>query len=211
MNDNQDLYRRQEELDVTPPAKATVIGLGGVGSWVALDLALAGVEELYIIDPDYIEDHNLNRTPFRQRDIGNDKIDAVAELIYERRNNVQVIPIKDRVEDISPTHRSDIADSVIVDCRDTTEALGDDLSDNVAVSTGYDGLQFTFHENPSYDKIFGDGTDGYETVPSFIAPPQLLASLTTYAVCRSDPKDQENVRTMDFHELMYENMFVPGK
>ena len=65
------IEERQRTLNLKDIGIAVVIGLGGVGSWVALDLALSGkVKEMIIIDDDKIESSNLNRTPFRICDIG---------------------------------------------------------------------------------------------------------------------------------------------
>lgn len=190
-NNENEIYERQRELDVNPPNKATVIGVGGVGSWVALDLALAGVDKLYLADHDGIEKHNLNRTPFKQSQIGMDKTQAVVELISERRMDAEVIPITKRIEDTTGAFRDEMSDSVVVDCRDHASELPNDISENVLLTAGYDGMEFTLHVKPDYESIWGDEETEYETVPSFVAPPQFLASLVT--VIASTPSMAERL------------------
>ena len=81
-----ELYTRQKDIvSINPDETAMVIGLGGIGSWVAIDLALLGIGTLILIDPDKIESSNLNRTLFRLQDIGKFKTKAAELLISERR------------------------------------------------------------------------------------------------------------------------------
>lgn len=202
------LYERQEELDLKTPDKATVIGIGGVGSWVALDLAMAGVNQLYVIDHDHIEEHNLNRTPFKQSQIDEMKVTALAELVAERRPETDVIPVTKRLEDVAGRFRDDIQDSAIIDCRDHATPIEDDLQDQVVVTAGYDGLNYTLHFDPDYDKLWGEGTGEYQTVPSFIAPPQFIASMVTAILFK--PEEFENVTGASSGEMVETIQKVAG-
>jgi len=85
-----ELYNRQSELPLYVPPKIAVIGLGGGGSWVALSFALMGTTEIVVVDNDTIELSNLNRTMYRQSDIGKLKTTAIKELIAERRPECKV-------------------------------------------------------------------------------------------------------------------------
>lgn len=51
----------EKEYDVVKNKKAVIVGAGSLGNFVALGLALKGIEELLIIDDDTVEDANLNR------------------------------------------------------------------------------------------------------------------------------------------------------
>ncbi|NDE25683.1 MAG: tRNA threonylcarbamoyladenosine dehydratase, partial [Betaproteobacteria bacterium] len=42
-------------------AHVMVVGIGGVGSWVAESLARSGVGELTLVDMDHIAESNINR------------------------------------------------------------------------------------------------------------------------------------------------------
>lgn len=69
----------QERLAGT---KAAIVGLGGVGSHIAQQLALAGVEDFLLIDNDVVSESNLNRligaTP---GDVGREKVMVAEALI----------------------------------------------------------------------------------------------------------------------------------
>jgi molybdopterin/thiamine biosynthesis adenylyltransferase len=56
-----------------------IVGLGGLGSFVALELAHLGVGHLILIDPDHIEETNLNRLP----GVGPADIDQTKVSVYE--------------------------------------------------------------------------------------------------------------------------------
>lgn len=57
-----------------------IIGCGGIGSWLAPSLCLlVGRENLVLVDGDSIEEKNLNRQLFSERDIGKYKVHALRE------------------------------------------------------------------------------------------------------------------------------------
>ncbi|TCS73076.1 tRNA A37 threonylcarbamoyladenosine dehydratase [Sulfuritortus calidifontis] len=63
-------------------AHVCVIGIGGVGSWVAEALARTAIGELTLIDPDHVAESNINRqvhalTP----ELGKAKVEAMRERI----------------------------------------------------------------------------------------------------------------------------------
>jgi len=158
---------------------------------------------LTVVDFDEIERHNLNRTPFKESQIEKQKTAAMVELISERRMDTEVIPINKRIEDTAGTFREDMAESVIIDCRDHASPLPDDMSDQVVMTAGYDGLEFTLHTNPNYENIWGDADTEYETVPSFIAPPQFVSSIITTIACVPELRnDEEQYTSGDMKELI---------
>ena len=60
----------------------TIIGLGGIGSNVALPLARLNPKKLFLIDPDVVEEVNLAGQAFFNNHVGMKKVDAVAEVLY---------------------------------------------------------------------------------------------------------------------------------
>ncbi len=99
-------------------AIAIVAGLGGIGSWVALDLALIGVGSILIYDTDKIEPSNLNRTLFKESQIGMYKTEAVKELIAERRKDCLVLSFEEffEAEMLNKLEGTEY----VFDCTDTT-------------------------------------------------------------------------------------------
>src|SRR5690606_25623628 len=91
-----DLQRRVRGLVV--PARVTVIGTGGYGSWTALFAALSGVSEMRLIDSSDVSARDLARTPFRPADVGKPKAEVMADLIAGFRPEVVVKPEKRFVE-----------------------------------------------------------------------------------------------------------------
>lgn len=175
------VYDRQEDLGLNIPGEVCVIGLGGVGSWVALDLALLGARKVILVDPDVVEENNLNRTPFAFFQVGMPKVEAVAQLITERRKFVEVEVYQDLFDDV-PREAVDSAD-LFVDCRDISTPLPKEVVEKEVMIGGYDGDGITLHYKPSYKGIWGE-SHGYTVTPSWVAPPQLIATLVTVAVSR---------------------------
>ncbi|MGH9921780.1 MAG: HesA/MoeB/ThiF family protein [Nitrososphaerales archaeon] len=72
--------------------KVAIVGVGGMGSHVAQQLAYLGVRNFVIIDPDCVEDTNLNRligaTP---QDIKKPKVDVIKRMISQITNNEVVV------------------------------------------------------------------------------------------------------------------------
>ncbi|MGR7027211.1 ThiF family adenylyltransferase [Geodermatophilus sp. URMC 62] len=77
---------------------AVVVGAGSVGSVVAEQLVRAGLPRLTLVDPDLVESVNLSRTVYRQDDVGRAKVEALAERLASINPDVQVTPLRMRVE-----------------------------------------------------------------------------------------------------------------
>lgn len=84
---------RQKSLNLSLPRAVAVIGCGGVGSWTALFLALAGVPKLYLFDHDTVSDSNLNRLPVSPDTINVNKAAAIANRINELRPNCDILAL----------------------------------------------------------------------------------------------------------------------
>lgn len=68
-----------------------IVGLGGLGSFVALQLAHLGIGHLILIDPDQVERTNLNRLlGAGVDDIGQRKVDVYARLIHTIAPEIEV-------------------------------------------------------------------------------------------------------------------------
>lgn len=82
-------------------SRVTVLGVGGLGSYVALELAAAGVGDLLLVDDDLVEAHNLNRQIlYTQDDVGKSKVGAAAARIASVNPLIHVTAMDKRVAGI---------------------------------------------------------------------------------------------------------------
>lgn len=156
---------------------AIVVGLGGIGNWVAIDLALVGIGTLILYDNDLVEASNLNRTLFKLNHIGQLKTKAVKELISERRKDTIVIANNElfTTEHLIKLEGIDF----VFDCSDTSK-----LKDSIAqlkdkpryIKLGYDGFEGTISVDDFESGKWGTDSS-YSITPSFFAPPQVLSAL----------------------------------
>lgn len=197
------LFDRQSELNLSIPHSAGIIGIGGVGSWVALNLALVGVEEIVLVDPDIVEEHNRNRTLFTAAQVGEPKVVALMSLIMERRET-SVIPIEKMIEDLSRMELEFLIKcDTIVDCRDTSEPLPEVLRKKVQIIGGYNGSNITMHINPKLNSIWGDERAGYTITPSWLVPPALIATLICgYITMPNNKFKKEVIKSFDIGDLI---------
>lgn len=154
----------QEKLNA---ARVLIIGMGGLGSPVAMYLATSGVGMLVLCDPDVVDLTNLQRQIVHDTPkVGQLKVASAAETL--RRLNpeitVETLPRKlDEAELLSQMQQAD----VVVDCTDNLEARL--LINRVAVATRkplvsaaairWEGQISVFQpylgENPCYHCFYG--------------------------------------------------------
>lgn len=90
---NQHLTRQMDliplEVLTTP---INIIGGGAIGSFTTLALAKMGFENITVYDDDSIDVENMNCQFFRFKDIGQKKVTALADLIYDF-TNTEIMPL----------------------------------------------------------------------------------------------------------------------
>ncbi|MBO3443542.1 sulfur carrier protein ThiS adenylyltransferase ThiF [Clostridium sp. CCUG 7971] len=114
--------------------KVAILGLGGLGSNIAISLARIGVGKLVLADFDVVEPSNLNRQQYFIDDIGKNKTDALKENIKRinpfiniKTHNIFIT--KDNVEyfndvDIiieafdNPKYKAQICNYVLINMKD---------------------------------------------------------------------------------------------
>lgn len=112
---------------------ACLIGLGGVGSWVAEALVRSGIGKLTLIDMDHIVASNINRQiQATVENIGQSKLQALSDRIQIINSNCELILIDDflSVDNLSSLIHEE--HNVIVDAIDQVKvkcALADYCSD----------------------------------------------------------------------------------
>ncbi len=127
MNDQQLLrYSRQimlPEVEIAGQqnlldARVLIIGMGGLGSPVALYLAAAGVGALVVSDFDEVDTSNLQRQiAHGEADVGRLKVDSAKEAIKAINPDCQVITVPDKLTGAQLMQQV-ILNDLVVDCSD---------------------------------------------------------------------------------------------
>lgn len=180
MRDYNPIYSRQQNFGVSLPERVAIVGVGGVGTWVAIQLAMSGVRNLHLYDSDKLEIHNLNRLPFDLEDLQKQKPEVMKEFIERIRLDCIVvcypaIDIKDLPVSLWTTN-------LIVDCTDdlaTQRALCSACVSGKQryIRAGYDGTHITV--SSSVPNWGNDERRGYSVDSSFVAIASMVASFAT--------------------------------
>jgi adenylyltransferase/sulfurtransferase len=127
MNDDQLLrYSRQillpqigiEGQQKLLAARVLIIGVGGLGSPVAMYLAASGVGHLVLVDHDSVELTNLQRQPIHTTDsLGQLKVASAQKMLAALNPEVRVDPVDHRLDEAALLEATRAAD-VVVDCSD---------------------------------------------------------------------------------------------
>jgi len=173
------IYDRQNRITgLTIPKVASVIGCGGTGFWTAVFLAMSGVEEMILIDPDNLEASNLNRLPIDERFTGMKKTVVTKEFISNIRKATRI-----------ETHELSIhkpEDCVIL--RGAIFCCTDSLKSQQIICAycnknrlpyqriGYDGT--VLNVSKAFPLSFDESNDqqGYTITPSWVIPAVFAAS-----------------------------------
>lgn len=201
MDDGTSLYNRQSSLGISTPPSVAVIGVGGVGSWVALNFALIGTQRIHLIDNDKIDVTNLNRTMFKTSQVGHYKVSAMKEIILERRPRCDVMSYTRKFEELPASIQRDITNSIVIDCRDSIKPLDRVKSPIIG---GYNGLSATIHISPNLTHVFGEEESPYTIIPSYVVVPQMIADMIVNFVCVEDKKREstEKIFNIDFKNFL---------
>jgi molybdopterin/thiamine biosynthesis adenylyltransferase len=78
----------------------SIVGLGGTGSVIAQQLAHLGISKFLLVDPDNLDETNLNRVVgSRLDDVGTPKVDVAAAMIHRINPDAHIIVNKGDVRD----------------------------------------------------------------------------------------------------------------
>lgn len=99
-------------------ARVLIIGMGGLGSPVAMYLAAAGIGHLVISDFDHVDISNLQRQiAHGQSDIGRPKVDSARDRMLDLNPEITVTALNQRLEGEALQEQVRLAD-VVVDASD---------------------------------------------------------------------------------------------
>lgn len=100
-------------------ARVVVVGLGGLGSPVAMYLAAAGVGTLHLCDDDHVEISNLQRQIIhREASLGQPKVDSAAARIGELNSEARVVCHQTRMS-LEPLAELAGQCDLVIDCTDS--------------------------------------------------------------------------------------------
>lgn len=99
-------------------SKVLIVGLGGLGSPVAMYLAAAGIGELWLADGDVVDLGNLQRQViYNESDIGSLKVASAAQRLRELNPEIHYEEISEKLGG-ETLQRAVAAVDVVVDCSD---------------------------------------------------------------------------------------------
>ena len=152
-------------------ARVLIVGLGGLGSPVALYLAAAGVGELHLADFDRVDLSNLQRQVLHdERLIGQGKVDSALQRLAALNPEVRLVPLREALDADSLAARIAAVD-LVLDCSDnfTTRAAvnaacvaaGRPLVSGAAIRL--EGQLSVFDprraDSPCYHCLYGEGSE----------------------------------------------------
>jgi len=79
-------FRRQKGIfdpEVYKSVKVNIIGVGAVGSFIALALAKMSLSDIEVFDPDKVEEHNLPNQFYRREDVDEFKVIALEDIVWK--------------------------------------------------------------------------------------------------------------------------------
>lgn len=117
-------------------ANVLIVGCGGIGSLVAVQVAGAGVGGLTLIDPDVIEESNLNRQFFWSHDtVGKYKAETLQALISSRYKTTCSSMTRSVTDDELPEHVIGF-DAVILSA-DEPPGVGQSILSKLAIERNF--------------------------------------------------------------------------
>lgn len=98
-------------------SRVLIVGLGGLGSPVAMYLAAAGVGHLVLVDDDQVDLTNLQRQiVHRTADIGRTKVESAADALRALNPEVRLTTIAERLQGAALDEQVEAADAVVDAC-----------------------------------------------------------------------------------------------
>ncbi|MEB3788536.1 MAG: ThiF family adenylyltransferase [Desulfurococcales archaeon] len=178
----ESFFLRQKNLPLRKIDSVAVAGLGGIGSWIAYFLAISRqIGFLELIDFDYIEPHNLNRTPYNIKQVCFLKARAIADIIRASNKEIGFQTYEYPLETVIHDLRSDI----LIEATDSLKLrpyLKEWLrSGKRLITVHYDGESITIGVNlvPGEWSISNE-SPGYTTAPVYVATPAVAAALVVH-------------------------------
>lgn len=166
-------------------ARVAIIGLGGIGTWVIQGLALAGVRNFVLVDPDVVELSNLNRQClFNVTDVGLSKVQVAEQKLHTIEPEMSVWGVEKKI--VSSQDCLDVMrdSTLIISCADDPST---DVVNRIVTEVGFE---------LKVPHILCGGYDGHL---SFIGP-TVIPGKSACWYCYEHALDRQLHRA-DYHEL----------
>lgn len=160
-------------------ARALIIGCGGIGSLVTMQLAGAGIEDLILVDPDTIEASNLNRQFLWERnDVGRPKVEVLKNALERRYSLRSCLALVQQVDDSQLDELTRGVDVVVLSADEPLGVAQKKLKD-LSHKNGFLTISCGYYQNTALVKAFGkpdaqteDDSDAimWTRAPHFIGP-----------------------------------------
>src|SRR5574344_395654 len=100
MYSRTELLIGQENLQKLKQSHILIVGLGGVGAWVAEELARAGIGQMTIVDGDEVEESNINRQLIALHStIGKKKSQVLAQRLLDINPAIKLNSLSEYLRD----------------------------------------------------------------------------------------------------------------
>ena len=175
------ILERQKSLKINNNQSITVIGAGGVGYWVTKFAAMAGIEKIFVYDPDTFEEHNLNRIDIPYKFLGENKANVIQNIVNVLRPEALIFSFPYKY---SKTIASN--SDWVVDCTDNYESQlkNQEISKLIGskyFKAGYDGDKFSINNIVAE---WGEAKDGYQITPSWVVPAVIVAAISVAKIMK---------------------------
>jgi hypothetical protein len=200
-------YSRQtqmsSELGHIHTGRHVIVGCGGIGYWLAIQLAMMGTTDITLIDADRVEPSNMNRLPVPMRLVGQYKVKTLKIQLRLLRPSIKVTCLPVHLTQDTMSMLQNI--SMVWDCTDDAriqKLLSAYCRAKRAryVKAGYEGFNVGAYSKME-DTWLQDGyTPGYTTNSSNVLSSMLAAGLAImYAGINGNNYIQQNIPDMQIN------------
>lgn len=142
------------ESDVMLKRGAVLIGCGSVGSFVALELAKAGVGRFMLIDNDILGYHNICRHQCGIYDVGRYKTDSLRDRILMVNPYAQVVTHRTTIQDVPLDDLFSFCDKETLAIGGADNREGDLYANDIAMQVGMPFMSIGCWERAFAGEIF---------------------------------------------------------
>ena len=102
MDDTTSRFSGAEWFEEIQKQRIILAGLGGIGSWTALQLSRMAPEALFMYDDDRVETANMSGQIYGFADIGKYKVNAMAHILNERATAHNLYALNEKFTSFTP-------------------------------------------------------------------------------------------------------------